>query len=180
MGYFSLIGAALVGPTGRVVATEPDPESAEAVQRNAALNGFDQVTVIAAAAGGRPGASDLVVVDDSSHSLLTTVGSHPRARRRRAVDTVTLDALVGEGVLPVPDVVKIDTEGSEISVLEGMRGVLTQARTTIICELHVTNEPFMDFMDEFDYEVSNLDAPTPIRSSGPNDHALARPKARAA
>ncbi len=45
VGFFSLLAARLVGPGGLVVAWEPVPESASALRRNVASNGFDNVIV---------------------------------------------------------------------------------------------------------------------------------------
>src|SRR4051794_11745594 len=45
VGFFPLIAAKLVGPEGRVVAIEPLPENADALRRNVALNGFENVEV---------------------------------------------------------------------------------------------------------------------------------------
>src|SRR5436190_21304843 len=46
VGFLSLIAARIVGPDGHVYSFEPMPEIARAVGRNAALNGFDNVTVV--------------------------------------------------------------------------------------------------------------------------------------
>jgi len=52
------------------------------------------------------------------------------------VDSVAIDRLIAEESLPAPDIVKIDVEGNEGLVLEGMTQLLQSAAPIILCELH--------------------------------------------
>ena len=66
VGFFTLLGARLVGPDGRVAALEPAPVSAAAIRRNAARNCFGHVEVVAIddlVADGRLPAPDVVKID---------------------------------------------------------------------------------------------------------------------
>jgi FkbM family methyltransferase len=121
VGFLSLVAGAIVGPTGRVVAWEPVPASADAVRRNAAVNGMDWVEVREAAVGAEPGTQTLLEVDEQSWSHLADRGRHPRTNVEREVRVEALDPLVASGELPPPPLVKIDVEGSEVAVLPGMR-----------------------------------------------------------
>jgi hypothetical protein len=58
-GYFTLVAASAVGPSGSVVALEPDPRQFDALSRNVALNGFAQVQCIEAAASSSDGRATL-------------------------------------------------------------------------------------------------------------------------
>src|SRR5438445_727917 len=51
IGYLTMLLATLVGPSGLVVAVEPNPENVKLLEASRRANGFDQVCVIAAAAG---------------------------------------------------------------------------------------------------------------------------------
>ncbi|MGH2839244.1 MAG: FkbM family methyltransferase [Solirubrobacteraceae bacterium] len=176
VGYLTIIAARLVGPAGSVVAVEPVPENARAIERNATLNGFANVRTIEAAAAARSGEAELITVADTLWTRLASVGEHPLESDRSLVRTVALDDLLEAGELPaVPDVVKIDVEGAELEVLEGMRGMLAGGATSVICELHGTNERFAALMEELGLAVTNLDGPGPIAEAGENDHALAVP-----
>ena len=46
VGFFAVLAARLVGPTGKVYAFEPFPQSTEAIRKNAALNGFEQIVEV--------------------------------------------------------------------------------------------------------------------------------------
>jgi len=132
VGYFSMLGAALVGPTGRVISFEPDTSNyahlLEHVERNAAAH----VLPVPMAVGAQPRVADFFVNDDNDggHGLWE-VGSHPfnartrEAPRTRKVFLTTLDDFVGASGSRVK-AIKIDAEGSEVAVLAGARRLLEQ------------------------------------------------------
>ena len=61
-GYFTLVGASLVGPSGRVVSVEADPRACRALAANVAKNALSTVTVVEAAADDREGVLTLNTV----------------------------------------------------------------------------------------------------------------------
>jgi FkbM family methyltransferase len=172
IGFMALVAAAIVGPTGKVVAWEPVPLSADAARRNARVNGMDWVTVREAAVGSQPGSQILLEVDERSWSHLADRGRHPRTQTEREVAVESLDALVDSGELPVPRLVKIDVEGSEVAVLPGMRRIIEEHKPDLVVELHATNDEVADFLEPLGYELENLDGPAPVREAGPV-HVLA-------
>jgi FkbM family methyltransferase len=176
IGFFALLGAHFAGLSqGRVYAFEAAPDNAEAIGVNARLNGIGNVVVIDKAVSARTGQARLQVVDDQSWSKLEEYGSHPNTEQVLTVETVAVDDLVERGEIPPPTVVKIDVEGAEIAVLEGMRQTIDDHRPAIICELHDTHQAFCDLMDEHGYRVINLEGTTPVREAGASAHALALP-----
>ncbi|HWC28185.1 MAG TPA: FkbM family methyltransferase [Solirubrobacteraceae bacterium] len=177
VGFFTILGARLVGPRGRVIAFEPVPACARAVARNVELNGFDQAEVREEAVGAATAAARLLVVGEASWSHLASTGRHADVREELDVVVVSIDELVAAGAIPPPDVVKIDTEGAELHAIEGMRATIGAQRPAIVCELHDTNVEFCSAMAELDYAVTNLDAPQPVAEAGPV-HALALPRER--
>jgi len=176
IGFFAMLGARLVGPDGRVYAFEPVAESAEAVRANAALNGFAQVEVHPVAVGAAGGRARLSVVEDLSWSRLESELQHPRASASVDVDVISLDNLVDAGSLRPPTLVKIDVEGAELAVIEGMRGVLERHEPAVICELHGTGAEVAAAFETLGYDVTNLEGKHPIDSAEGNVHALAAPR----
>ena len=174
VGFFSMLAARLAGPQGRVFAFEPVPANAAAIRLNTELNGFTQVEVIERALGSDSRPAHLQVVDEASWSKLADYGSHPGTQELLAIDTVAVDELVAGG-LPPPDVAKIDVEGAEIAVLEGMRDTIARHRPAIVCELHDTNAEFVALADEMGYMTMNLDGPEPVAEADGGIHALAVP-----
>lgn len=177
VGFFTILGARLVGPQGRVVAFEPVPACARAVANNIALNGFGHAEIREAAVGAASGRDRLLVVGEASWSHLASTGRHADVRTEIDVAVESIDELVGAGEIPPPDVVKIDTEGAELQALAGMRATIEAHGPSIVCELHDTNEAFCAVMDEVGYTTTNLDGAAPVASAGPV-HALAQPRRR--
>jgi FkbM family methyltransferase len=158
-----------------VYAFEAAPDNARAIRRNAELNQIPNVEVIAKAVAATSGSGRLQVVDDQSWSKLIDYGEHPFTESVIDVELVAIDDLVLTGLLPPPAVVKIDVEGAEIAVLEGMRVTIERYRPAIICELHDTHAEFVALMHSHGYRLINLEGTIPVQEEGASAHALALP-----
>ena len=176
VGFFALAGARLVGPAGAVYAFEPVPENAAAIRASAELNGLANVEVVAKAVGRATGRDRLLLVEDLSWSHLESRGLHPLATGTLEIETVAIDDLVADGRLRPPQLVKIDVEGAEIDVLEGMRKTMEEHRPAIVCELHDTAAAFIETMEALGYATSNLEAKQSLLDAPPSVHALAVPR----
>jgi FkbM family methyltransferase len=123
VGYFSLLAARKVGPNGKVFSFEPDPINYELLQRNINLNGYTNVTAVNAAVADAIGTRTLfqTTLDSGRHSTyhhgLPENGSVE-------VDTWTLDTFLESKDWPTVDLVKVDVEGAEVDVLNGMTVLL--------------------------------------------------------
>lgn len=87
----------------------------------------------------------------------------------------TLDSLEE---LPVPDVIKIDAEGSEVEVLRGASSLLRKHRPTLLIELHGTNEGVARELESAGYLSRVLEADCAIEQASWTAHLLAVPKER--
>jgi len=134
-GFFSLLGARTVGESGRVYAFEPVPANAGAILRNAALNRFGMIEVIEAAVAAEPGRAELVLDEHPGGAALASAGSVVTPAGRIEVELVSIDALVESGAIRPPTLVKIDVEGAEDAVLDGLVRTVEAHRPAIIIEL---------------------------------------------
>jgi FkbM family methyltransferase len=176
VGFFTVLAAYMVGiEEGRAYAFEPTPDNAEEIRSNARLNLATNLAVIEKAVSDKAGTGQLQVVDDQSWSKLIDYGEHPLTEQVMDVELVAIDDLVASGEIEPPDVVKIDVEGAELAVLEGMRKTLAEHAPVIICELHDTHKEFAAFCREVDYRVVNLEGAYSIEEAGASAHALALP-----
>ena len=136
LGYFSLLAAAAVGAKGTVFAVEPVPRQFETLSRNVAANGFRQASALQAAASaeeGRRASSGMTKVRP-----IAACPAWPGRPRRAAGSTFGRCRWISlTAACPQVDIVKIDVEGAEDAVLDGMRDGLTRRRyRALVLELH--------------------------------------------
>lgn len=106
-GYYALVFARLGG--GRVLAVEADVTTAERLRRNVAAN---------------PGLAPRIEVREA------------RVAQHADGAAVSLDHLAYGDAGFVPDLVKLDVEGSEVRALLGARRLLAERRPHVIVETH--------------------------------------------
>jgi len=143
-GYFTLIAASRVGARGRVHAFEPNPPVFRQLAAHVRLNRFaDRVRLLDVALSDADGDARLFVSQSASNSGLSSLEAregHVRAgllSRDRAVPvtTKTFDSWY-DGEKPGRiAVLKIDVEGAEHRVFDGMTATLRSgAIAAIVCE----------------------------------------------
>jgi FkbM family methyltransferase len=173
VGFYTVLTGRLVGPAGAVYAFEPLADTAKAARRNADLNGFTHVTVLTNAVGRRAGRVKLALREESTWAKLadeSTTGPTVDA------EMVAIDDLVEAGTIRPATFVKIDVEGAELEVIEGMRRTIAAHRPVILCEMHGKNAAFQALMDGLGYDVRALEGELPLAQASWNVHALAKPK----
>ena len=164
VGFFSLLAARRVGPTGQVYAFEPVARNAAAVERSAGLNGFDTLKVFTRAVGATNGMADLNLAEHIGGAVLASVGAPPDKRETISVDIVTLDHMIREEGLRPPTLVKIDVEGAELDVIRGMKNTLAAHSPVLIIELDDATQAgieqktreLSDLLTEMRYGLSDL------------------------
>ncbi len=125
VGYFTLLAAQIVGPTGHVYAFEPNEVILPQLRNNVAINALDNVTVLPVALADEEGTATFHAVggaNSGTSSLRAEVGG-----TSFDVDLVRLDELVRTRGLRPPDVIKMDIEGAECRALAGMGETLRSA-----------------------------------------------------
>lgn len=79
--------------------------------------------------------------DDSSTFRLSKQEADARGLEQREIPVVTLDGLIGQEGLPMPDIVKIDAEGLDLDVLEGASGFFGRTEVFMV-EAGIVNKIF--------------------------------------
>ena len=155
IGYFALVGAALVGESGRVVALEPDPRMAAELRQNLALNGLGRVAVLEVAAADAEGEATLKgYAEEGGNWGVSTLSpaASPLGRPAFSVRCAPLDRVLDEAGVGAVDLVKVDVEGAEARVLRGMRdGLRTGRYRRVLVELHPWE------FDDFAAELQAMD-----------------------
>jgi len=163
VGFFGVIAARLVGPTGRVICYEPLPQNARQIEYNAKLNGFSNIQVRCEALGGSNRSDVFNTSAEPTWGMLSTVGKAPvQASGQIPVSVRTLDSLCIPGGLPDPDLIQVDIEGAEAEFLEGARAILTGKRPVLVIELHQTNAAVTEILDRYGYVSAVLGSSLPV------------------
>jgi len=186
LGLFSFAAAVAAGPSGRVLAVEPDTLLVGLLRRSAAVNvGHAPVDVLPAAVSDEESMARFHVARrNRSTNHLDGFGTSQTGgvRATDLVPALTLDWLAAR--FPAPDVIKIDVEMAEAAVLAGGSRVLGHV-STIICEVAARNSTAVrDLLDMHGYVLYDGDQPSdervPVVAAPPNTLAVRRSTSSAA
>jgi FkbM family methyltransferase len=172
VGFFTILGARLVGPSGKVVAFEPHPANVEALRTNVEANLFENVVVVPKAVSASSGER---LLDVRSAALAKLVEDRSGAGLAERVPATSIDDFVSAPGGLIPDVLKIDVEGHEVEVLSGMHRTLSQHSPVIVCEMHGRNASVQRALAEFGYTLEVIDGPGAVEDAPPWAHVVARP-----
>jgi len=120
-GTFTRELSLAVGPTGRVIAFEPDSLNFELLQRNIARHGLANVVTVKAAVFDKNGTASFNS-DGIIGSALTDALERPPSGETVQSETITLAESFNR--YGTPSYIKIDAEGAEIEILSGAREML--------------------------------------------------------
>lgn len=119
-GYYSVLMASAVGELGRVLALEPNPKLARLVNQTLEVNGFRSwASASAKAASSQAGGTIRLMVPTGQTGHATMMRDATETDEVFEVETVTIDQLTQDW--PQVNFIKIDAEGAEQVIWEGMR-----------------------------------------------------------
>ena len=136
VGFHTLVARHLIGQKGYVFAIDPQPYNCQKILTNWQLNDFTNILVYVAAAGN---INDKIVLhnqrdtDKAKLSLCNdttkTINNNPQ---KFEVILLRLDRLIEENHLTKIKLLKIDVEGYELEVIDGLGGSLNRVENLII------------------------------------------------
>lgn len=155
--------------TGHVVGFEPEPANRTRLRTNLARNApKERWSVSPVALSGADGESVLMsefVEAGGGHHHLSETGEGTRVETKRG------DSLISEESFSVPDILKIDVQGAEMSVLRGLGEFLEEVGTVYV-EIHpeqckrygTTSDEIEAFLRNSGYSLMYLGTPATRRS----------------
>jgi FkbM family methyltransferase len=163
------MAARLVGPGGRVISFEVDPEIAIRLRVNLAYNKFTHAVVEEKAVWSETTTVSFARVDTNT-SPDRGLG-HVSTGDSVAANTISVEAVsLDEFVLlhPAPDFLKCDVEGAEVAVFQGAERLLREKRPILLVEMHSAenHQALTRKFSHLGYACSNLD----------ENHVLALPQ----
>jgi FkbM family methyltransferase len=141
IGLYTLFLAQAVKEDGQIIAFEPERSCYERLMENIRLNALKNVRTFRIALGNHTGDGRL---------LLGRIGAAPglicarekEARSQQKVGIVKGDEFIKKSGLQVPRAIKIDVEGYEYYVIEGLSKTLKHGECRMLCcEIHPTLLP---------------------------------------
>lgn len=123
IGYYSLLSAKLTGANGKIYAFEPTPFLYSILQKNIRANGLEKRAEAFPLALGNHSVKKMCffIGETTTSSLFHIPG---RVGASIEVEMVSLDDFFRKRNWPKVDIVKIDAEGAEKIIVEGMRELI--------------------------------------------------------
>lgn len=136
-GSFAIVASKLVGADGLVIAIEPQPRLAKAVEQSLAANAIGDYQVYQVAVGNVDGSIELLQPQGTSGSA----GIYPAHSGTHGFSKVNVSIkrfadLVAWQSFPNQVVIKLDIEGSESAFLAGAKPMIVALKPTLIIEIH--------------------------------------------
>lgn len=179
-GILTLFFAQETGPEGQVVAFEPVPESYRRILEHIELNEFaDRVTVRNISVGSGSGELAFATAADGLGRATADEEIQWRLRRREERPQVfhapvnSLDNEIASFPLPEPDFVKIDVEGMEFDVLQGMRQTISRRKPELYIEMHGADikakrenaARVVQLLSDYGYSIRHVESDQPVDPS---------------
>ncbi|HSQ81752.1 MAG TPA: FkbM family methyltransferase [Casimicrobiaceae bacterium] len=132
-GIYALVAAQRVGPRGKVVAFEPNAQLCDLLRASVSVNGLENIVEVVQCAVSNADGEAVLAFDEhwaargqvrsGVDAPSTTCGTSARSERVRRV---AIDSFFANADRPV-DLVKMDVEGSEGLVLDGMKHLVERS-----------------------------------------------------
>jgi len=145
-GIYTIFFARAVGVTGKVVTYEPNPINQDKIRKNIAVNNFHNVYLRPIGLGRARQREKLAYFasDPGTGSVEPRIKSKILQGGAADIVEVEIDSLDNEIVsqgLPKPDFIKVDVEGLEVDVLQGMSETLRKYKPALFIEMHGVDDP---------------------------------------
>ena len=138
IGSFSLLASKKVGPSGRVIALEPEEANYRQLQRNIELNNATNIVPKRLAVGGMEGTVKLF--SDSSSSLFSSifdlVDDKNISIAVQKIQMTTLEKLMRVENIDTCNYLKLDCEGAEHDIISNLSAELSMRINQISMEVH--------------------------------------------
>lgn len=152
VGFYSILGALLVGKSGKVIAIEPFSRNVDYIRKHRDLNNLKNIEVLEAAVSNINGKTFFEAGESIATGHLSEGGSIE-------VRSVRLDDLIEDGVFPPPDVIKVDVEGAEAEVFKGSTKLIQKHRPLIFLDTHGrdVHQSTINLLSVYGYQFEAID-----------------------
>ncbi len=157
VGYYTVLGAKLVGLNGEVHAFEPSPDSIELLKKSVEASGLSNIFVNEIGLFDRK--AELPIFLSSKNIGSNSFAEVAEQKGSAPAKVITLDAYVKEHKLDRIDVIKMDIESAEFAALQGMKETLQKFHPKMLIEINPERlaamgssaEELMKLLESFGY-----------------------------
>ena len=169
IGYFTLILAKLVGPTGKVFAFEPDPRNLTLLKKNIEYNNYKNVIIVPKAVSNVNDKCTLYVGQKTFGQNKIYKPEKTRTQKFIPTDSETIrldDFFKANNLLNKISFIKMDIEGAEVLALSGMKKILklnknikifTEVEISYLEDAGSSYDQFIDLLTENNFTLSLAD-----------------------
>ncbi len=137
IGWHTVWLSRKVGPSGKVLAVEPEDTNFAILKLNTRINNLTNVTSINVALGSSRGRGKLVVPRPTLMGQVTTTASDYASRFSEVgVNFDTVDNVVATFGIRQVSAIKVDVEGAELAVIRGAEKTIAKFGPRLVIEAH--------------------------------------------
>jgi len=181
-GRYAFPLSRMVGSEGRIYSFEPGSYSYKVFSFVKALFALKNVVLIKKAVSNKPGSIELCLPPKKSGKLGVSLAYIHSGKKEdsfcETVDMLTLDDFTKLENPPRLDLIKCDTEGSELLVFQGARDTIERFRPIVLTEIDANNlaryghkpSDILDFFRTWNYRPMVLEASTFVPATEAEKH----------
>lgn len=166
LGYYSLL-ASRANPSLKTYAFEPATGPKYYLQKNVSINNMQTNIVVVDNALSKDSIEiDFFEVKSTKYKYLDknlsgehNAGTKTKSRNfvKTSVQAISLSDFIKEKDIKTIDLIKIDTEGTEVEILESGKEFIEKFKPIIICEtlFNTTERSLTNFFNSLDYDLFN-------------------------
>lgn len=163
-GLYALFASRIVSSEGLICAFEPSPREFSRLQYNIALNNITNIQAVPIALASVNGSSELRLANNE-HAGQNTLGAFMyegvASLQTETIPVRRLDDWLAEAAIQSVDLIKMDVEGAEFSVLQGAQQTLTTYHPLLLLELAdsalqaqgSSADAVLEFLQSLGYEI---------------------------
>ena len=153
IGYYTLLESNIIGDNGKVIAIEPSPPNFQHLMKNLEIQDTKNVEAYNFAAGDVDGTVNFLVYQESNGSFTIPDGETTNLPGELIkVEAKRLDTFLDELNIDHVDFVRMDVEGYEFHIIQGMKDTIQKSKPMFQIEVHASllgKEGTQNFLKHF-------------------------------